>query len=177
MIFDKRKIKSFWKFTKAQRSVFRLNKESRLVCLSINLKNYKNYMKKMQLFCLFFEIFIEFFPLLFSLTNPVVKLSFVSMSQKYTDSLSVCLCIHDSIFSTLKTKQKDIYQIWPKLIMKRHNKLKDLHNENVEFELIVQHLKIAETGLAHTRGKILQDTKVTRSFIFIYRLHVVVSKV
>ena len=67
----------------------------------------------------------------------------------------MCLCIHDSIFSTLKTKQKDIYQIWPKLIMKRHNKLKDLHNENVEFELIVQYLKIAETGIAHERGKIL----------------------
>ena len=39
--------------------------------------------------------------------------------------------------------------------MKRHNKLKALHNENVEFELIVQYLKIAETGLAHERGKIL----------------------
>ena len=50
MIFDKPKIKSFWKFTEAKRSDFRLNKESRLACLSINLKNYKNYVKKIQLF-------------------------------------------------------------------------------------------------------------------------------
>ena len=38
--------------------------------------------------------------------------------------------------------------------MKRHNKLKALHKHNVEFELIVQYLKIAEIELGHGRGKI-----------------------
>ena len=95
MIFDKRKIKSFCKFIEAYLSVIRLNK-SRLVCLLISLKKYEKYVKKIQQFCLCFEIIITigFFPLLSSLTNSVAKLSFVSMSSRYRDSLSVFLCIH-----------------------------------------------------------------------------------
>ena len=45
MIFDKRKLKSFCKFTEAYPSVIRLN-ESRLFCLLINLKKYEKYVKK-----------------------------------------------------------------------------------------------------------------------------------
>ena len=39
--------------------------------------------------------------------------------------------------------------------MKRQQIILALHNDNVEFELIVQYLKFAETGLGHERGKIL----------------------